>query len=118
METIYRTIKIEDFLTQVIEMAKENPLSFSMNDYPGYTVERMANELRYSETNAQVIKVEMGTVEIANGVYAGNKATILAQKDDRLEVKIDGDRYMNRIAIDVNDLKYENEEVKNVYILE
>ena len=118
METIHRMIKIEDFLTKIIEMAKENPLSFSMNDYQGYTVERMANELRYSETNAKVIKIDNDYVEIANGVYAGNKATILGQKDGRLEVKIDGDRYMNRITIDINDLKYKNEEIKNVYILE
>lgn len=118
METITRSMKIEDFLNNVIEMTKENTLGFSMDDHLGYTVEKMANELRYGESNAQVIKVEEDRVKIVRGVYADNTAKILGQCNNNIRVVIEGDKYGNEITISVNDLAFTNEKIKNVYILE
>ena len=102
---VYKTMTIEEFLNK-----------FDLVDETD--IETIARKIRYKQANTMRINLNSdGIVEIRRGVFKGNKAKVLAQYEQKLEVRILDDKHNNVVVVDLKDLAEVYEEVKVTYVL-
>lgn len=102
---IYEMITIEEFLRK-----------FDLVDE--VDTNAIAHKIRHRKNNAMRINLsDDRIVEIHQGVFKGNKAKILSQYEQKLEVRILDDKYDNVVVIDLKDIAEFYEEVKMTYVL-